>query len=185
MTLTAYREDTNGGTATTKASESGIQAIRLKDSWDYLRLRNTIGTAGPKDATWQGVSYNTQDEIDTGSFTHTGGSDQITLKKSGYYLVTYTGGYDSTSGSRRNYEMRMTLDGAEISPGRPTSYVRGAEGIRELALSHVGIVQATSANQVLSVQTRCSVSGCNGLSENTTRQALSLVKIPDTSEIVD
>ena len=195
LLLQSFRTDANGGAGVGRvAQSSGIMLLKLDDEWDYLRLGKSAQQAVAT-TDWEEVTYNVQDEVDTGSFGHTSGSSDITLKTAGHYLVianTYFGTTDTAS-DRTSFQHRLTLDTVEIEGTRTTVYIRGntdSNEIYEGAASLGTIIETSSANQVLNVEFDRE-DGTNAYSVNrddagstVQRTGLTIVKLPDDADYI-
>lgn len=191
LQLITQRTDNTGEGAVRVADSSGIQFIKLDDTWDYLRLAGHDGLGAdqvlPVDNTsWTPVTYTQEDEVDAGSFTHSGAPDQddIILEQAGHYLVLANTYCYQTSGDRTAIKQRLTLDGAPISGSSTTAYIRGGgqDSCEEAAASIGMIIETTSIDQVLNVEIQLDTAV--GISIDGDRTALTIVKLPDTADFV-
>ena len=185
--IEAQRTDTNTATITRRANESGLTLLKLNDSWDYARIQEAVGGQAFDSTTFATVAWDTNDELDTSTFSRTGGD--ITLATAGHYLVTVNVKINNalTSGKmRRNIAMRLTLDGTEIAGTRTTSYMRGSNGTNDFAAVYSGIIETTGANQVLRVQAACDGEDCSGanLTNVGGQSAITIAKLPDTADYI-
>ncbi|HUU92771.1 MAG TPA: LamG domain-containing protein, partial [Phycisphaerae bacterium] len=188
LSLQSFRTDANSATIARAADTAGIQILKLNDNADYLRLSLAGNQAGPNDtSTWVPVQYDTQDEVDPGSFVHTGGSEDVMLKKAGHYLVlANTYGERPDNGTRISMTQRLTLDGTEVDGSLTTVYLRGNSNGNDCfqgAASIGTIIETTAPNQVLNVE---GILGAN--SEQLTyiggRTALTIVKLSDDADYI-
>ena len=187
--IEAQRTDGFGATVSRRASENGLTLIKLDDSWDYARIQEAGGGQAFDSTTFATVTWDTNDELDTGTFSRTGGD--ITLATAGHYLVTSNVMFNNSddcggSACRRNIATRLTLDGTEIAGTRTTSYLRGAESAIDHVAVYSGIIVTTSANQVLRVQAACDGQACSGttLTNVGGQSAISIAKLPDTGDYI-
>lgn len=188
------RDDTNPTAGTNvKPVTNGVSILKLKDSWDYLRLRKTATSSNINGNTsFTDITWDTADETDTGSFGFTPTSGNITLKgDSGtLFLITTNVGLDRTANNtRENYEMILTLDGTELPATRVTTYPRGnnnTNGILSGTLVYSGIIAKTSSSdQTLNVEVRRESSASGGTTViSGYKTAFSAMKVPDTAEVV-
>ena len=191
LTVLTFRTDTNTtATLSRTANTSGLSLIRLDDNWDYARLSKSAKQTGPTSANWTTVTYDVEDELDTGSFTHAQGSGNLVLRSPGHYLVfanTY-GSLASGSTNETQVKQRLTLDGAEVEGSYTTVYTRGnanTNGTYQGAAAIGMIIQSTTTNQVLNVQVARAMGTAswtinadqNGTYVN--RTALTIVKLPE------
>lgn len=114
LSLRSTRTDNEANALARVGSASGIQLLKLDENWDYLRLTRAANQAGPTNTSWVDVAYDTQDELDAGSFAHTAGNGDITLKTPGHYIVFANTYNDMTThdDTRTLATQRLTLDGA-------------------------------------------------------------------------
>ena len=196
LLLRSFRTDgTTGITMTRAANTTGIHLLKLNDDLDYIRLRKSGTQTGPNSATLVAVTYDTQDELDTGSFTHSTSTnpENITLKTAGHYLVmanTY-GSYVSTA--RTMVHQRLTLDGSDIDGTITTTYFRGSNNgnnILEGAVSTGVIIETTDADQVLNVElnrpsgTEAWTINQDQAAATVDRTAITIVKLPDSADYI-
>jgi hypothetical protein len=112
-----------------RAALSGVQIIKLDDSWDYFRAQKTSTTSITSGATYIDVPWESAgiDEEDTGSFEHDPDGDnesEIKLKKSGKYLIAANiSGVSDTSG-RTGGSARLLVNGTELDGSRIVLYMR-------------------------------------------------------------
>lgn len=191
LTLRSFRTDTNP-TATTQraANTAGLQLIRLDDNWDYIRLSKTAKQTGPTSANWTTVTYDSEDQVDTGSFSHAQGSGNIVLNSPGHYLV-FANTYGSlASGSTNNTSVtqRLTLDGAEVQGSYTSVYMRGnsnTNGTYQGAAAIGMIIQSTTTDQVLRVQLQRSLGTASWTIDSdqsgtyVNRSGVTVVKVPE------
>ncbi len=184
VSLRSFRTDSNGAGVKRFSNASAIQLVKLDDAWDYCRLSRTNNATGPG-TSFGAVAYNRQDELDAGSFAHTNGSADITLKAAGHYLVLANTYLRHTGGSRRcGFVQRLTLDGTQIAGSRTTVYMRGnSESCLDGAATAAMIIETTSANQVLKVQCM-KEDGQAAANIIGARTAVTIAKLPDTAEYI-
>jgi hypothetical protein len=157
LSLQSFRTDNNGGAGVQREPDgSAIQLLKLGDDWDYLRLSLNADQGGPttnnETTGWVGVQYDFQDELDTGSFDHTLGGSDITLKTAGHYMI-FANTYGFESVERSSLLMRLTLDGTEVSGSRSSVYIRGNQNSSSEGAASIGIIiETTAANQILNVE---------------------------------
>ena len=193
LVLRSFRTDDNSAGVQRAPNTSGIQLVKLNDSWDYARLKRTTTQAGPTDTTYVAVQYNSQDELDTGSFAHSTSvnPENITLVTAGHYLVmANTYGTTGASTQRTVVQQKLTLDGSDIDGTLTTVMIRGTQSTTEGAASIGTIIETTSANMVLNVEVN-RVAGTATITLNedgggTTvqRSAVTIVKLPDTADYI-
>jgi len=179
LKIEAQRTDSNSATVRRMANDSGISLLKLDDTWDYARIREAGGGQTFNSTTFATILWDTDDELDTGSFSRSSGD--ITLKTAGHYLVTANTMFRSSVTSRRNVEMRLTLDGSEIPGTRTTAYLRGANSTQDHSAVYVGVINAT-ANSVLRLQAACEGATCGNITNVGNQTAITLVKLPDSTD---
>lgn len=194
LSVKVTRDDLNGDAGVNLMPDaSGISILKLRDSWDYLRItRDSTTTNISGNTSFTDVLWTHEDEVDTGSFGFTATSSNITLSGGDgkHFLVTANVHLfmDATSNTRQNYEMRLTLDGAEIPGTRVTAYPRGnpnSNGIYNATLVYTGIIAKDAAgDQLLNVEYRRESSGSATTYIVGDRTALSIVALPDTAEFI-
>ncbi|GIW62867.1 MAG: hypothetical protein KatS3mg090_0693 [Patescibacteria group bacterium] len=181
LRINAERVDNNSATVQRNSNESGVFILRLDDSWDYLRSYDSAGGQSFDSTTFATVSFNTDDEIDTNSFSRSGGD--ITLKQTGHYLVLTNVTFNNTSvNTRRSNEIRLTLGGAEIPGTRTTAYILNANNTQIEPAVYMGIIENTTANSVLKVEAACSSESCGGVETVANETAITIVKLPDSAD---
>ncbi|MFM1557748.1 MAG: beta strand repeat-containing protein [Roseibacillus sp.] len=159
LRLHAIRTDENGSSLKNLiGGATSIQFLKLEDTWDYLRLSNTLDQAAAGNATFLEVLYDQVEEASAGAMSFTANTGDITFNQDGRYLVMANTSLLSTnlgSTARTGYTQRLTLDGTPIQGSTTTTYVRGhpnADGCHNGVLAIGTIVQAT-AGQILRVET--------------------------------
>jgi hypothetical protein len=173
---------------------NGISVLKLKDTWDYLRIHTSATSSNiAGNTTFTDVAWDTSDEVDTGSFGFTPTSGDITLKgdDNDHFLVTSNIRLNMASGGsqRENYEMILTLDGTEILGSRVSAYIRGSiNGNNDFndTLVYSGVVQKDAiGDQTLNIEVRRESTSSGG---NTVimadQSALSIVALPDEGSYV-
>ncbi len=194
LELHAARDDVNSGAGTNvRPGINGMSVLKLRDNWDYLRLRRTAtSTSVNGNTTFTDVAWNTADEVDTDSFGFTATSAAITLKGSAedHFLVTANLKLKNTAltNTRQNYEMMLTLDGVEIPGTRVTGYSRGSQNSEEqyrTTLSYTGIIAKDAiGDQTLNLELRreSSAGATTVIAPNET--AIAIAALPDTGSYV-
>ncbi len=182
--LQMQRTDNSSETVERRANASGIQFLKLHDSWDYLRTRPTSNQSFGSDENFTDVALGTDDEIDSGSFSRTGGA--ITLKQGGHYLVTYNVGIVHNN-NRVNDEVRLVIDNGtpiEIPGTRVTTYMRGIEGTFDGMATWAGIIFVT-ADDVLKLQVRRESDSQPGTHEiKAAESGITIAKLPEGADFV-
>ena len=183
LKLIAWRSDViSTRTMTRVGAGCAIQIIKLNEDWDYFRgKRITTDQTGPTSEAWGfPVEYNGQDEYDSDSFTHSTSTnpDEITLKDAGHYIVLASTHYwiNSTS-DRSEFLQRLLLDGSEIDGTQTSVYIRGNDGCQDGHVTWGGIIQTTSSDQVLTVESRRDdgTAACSIKADST---GITIIKIP-------
>lgn len=182
LTVEAQRTDNGAAVVRRRAGESGVTILRLDDIWDYARIQEAGGGQAFNSRTFTTVTWDTNDELDSGSFSRSGGD--ITLVQDGHYLVTVNVMLHSSTNQRRSNGMRLTLDGYELPGTRTTSMVTGNNSSQDHVASYMGIIEATSSNQVLNVQIACDGETCSSISNTGGQTAISIAKLPDTAKFI-
>lgn len=181
ISVRAFRTDTDGTDDVDRyANASGLQLLRLPDTWDYCRLSKGTDQTGPSTTTYVPVTYDEDDELGTDSFGHTSGSADITLKQAGYYLV-FVNTYTQMGNNRVVLVQRLTLDGSPIDGSYSTAYFRDAS-INQGSTTIGIIIKTTSDNQVLNVEGRLSAALSSTYKAD--RTAVTIAKLPDTGEYI-
>jgi len=194
LEVQVQRFDTNSGAGMNmRGTTNGVSVLKLKDSWDYLRIRRGADTGDiDSNTSFTDLAWDASDEVDTDSFDFTPTSGNITLKgdDNDHFLVTANVHFNrSANNTRENYEMRLTLDGAEIPGTRTTTYLRGdsnSNGILDGTLSYVGIIRKDAiGDQTLNLEYRreSSASGGTTIIEGG-KTAISIVALPDEGSYV-
>ena len=191
LVLQSFRTDTNTNEIVQRAANiSGVQLIKLDDTWSYLRMGKTSTQTGPISATWIPVTYNREDEKNSADFAHAAGSSVITLKNPGHYLVfanTY-GSLASGDTTETQVVQKLALNGADVPGSFSTVYVRGnanTNGIYEGAVSIGRIIKTTAANSQLVVDasrsrgTSAWTIDANLAGAYVDRSGITIVKIPE------
>ncbi|HIA92232.1 TPA: hypothetical protein EYO12_03940 [Candidatus Saccharibacteria bacterium] len=182
--LQAQRTDDNSATVERRANKSGINLVKLDDDWDYLRSRPTSDQTIGSTTSFETVTLATDDEIDSASFSRSGGT--ITIAEAGHYLVTFNIGVTHTDGGIRiNDEARLTLDGTEIDGTRVSTYVRGTNSTNDGMLTWTGIIETTAANQDLVMEIRRE-SEVNPATHNTkaAESGIAIARLPDDGDYI-
>jgi len=178
LIVNAIRTDSNSATVQRRANECGLQLLKLNDNWDYLRIRNSANQSVA--TTYTDVTWNVQDEVDSGSFTQSSGN--ITLNQTGHYMVCSNVMFDTgSSGTRVGAKIRLTLDGTQVNGSEVTAYMRGNNGCNTGCANLFIIIEAT-AGQILRLQAiRDTFATANILSDST---GFTAVKLNDFAEFV-
>ncbi|MEC5127716.1 LamG-like jellyroll fold domain-containing protein, partial [Verrucomicrobiales bacterium BCK34] len=191
--LESFRTDNNGAGVIREPGATGIQLIKLDDSWDYFRVAGVdatnvlsagAGTEGFANGT--NVIYSgTAEELD-GGFSYDSATGKVTFNGDGHYLVfanTYV--ENSSSSLRTSVDQRFTLDGAVVSGTTSSVFLRGSgvDSSNEGAVS-MGTVVSASAGQELAVQIMKSEDNV-GINVVGARTGLTIVKLPDTGSYLN
>ncbi len=181
LNVESYKTDNNTAGVRRRANESGFMLVRLDDDWDYARVREVGGGQPFNTTSWSTVSWDTNDELDA-NYSRTDGD--ITLGKAGHYMVTYTLMFYNSGAARRNNETRLTLDGYELPGTRVTAYTRTTNSTDNHVASFVGIIEATTTNQVLRLQGVCEVDEFGNVTGVGGQMGITIAKLPETAEYV-
>ncbi|BCX46742.1 hypothetical protein HAHE_06500 [Haloferula helveola] len=184
LQLQSFRSDSDTNGMVRENSGTGIQLLKLDDSWDYLRITGTGADQPlPNDiTTWLPVNYNTELEKDAASFAFAAGGSDVTLAGQGHYLL-FANTFIEQPSNRDAVVQRLTLDGTEVTGSKTCVYIRGnADGCSSGAAALGMIIETSSANQVLNVQIRQEQARPGDIIGAQT--ALTIVKLPDTGDFV-
>ena len=187
VSLRSFRTDAEADTMQREPDASAIQLLRLDDSWDYCRLSKS-SSVGLSATTFTDVTYDQQDELDAGSFAHSGGD--ITLKTAGHYLVfanTYFQFGSQSTDNRSAYEQQITVGGSLVNGTKTTVYLRGnpnSDSACDGSTAIGTIIETTSANQILNVEVRKEFSGAESPNISAGRTAVTIVKLPDDGDYI-
>lgn len=174
------RTDTNTATVIRTPNRSGVNILKLGDSWNYARVRpsviQTITTS------WQNINLWVSDELDTGWYTQAW--NDIILTDIGKYLITYNVAAENASGGiRMNDETRLLVWGNEVEWSRGVLYIRTANGSNQWVSSYVGVIETMNINQILNLQIR---QESNTIAPDHTtvpsKTGLTITKLPDTAD---
>lgn len=182
QTIKAQAQRTDDGTLSERrvAGTSGFTLLRLDDDWAYLRARDATGNQAFNVATWATITFTTNDEIDTG-FSRTGGD--ITIATPGKYIVTTNAHFvHSNSGRNRFIATRLTLNGAELPGTRVGALMSGDNSAFDAVASYVGVIVATTSNQVLRLQGACLSEACGKTTNVANGTSITITRLPDTVE---
>ena len=152
--------------APASVSGSGLQLVKLSDAWDYIRLRLATSDLAASSTTYADFEWNTQDEVDTDSFTHSTSVDaeEITLvgsDSSDWFLVTLNVYFRmSTLAGLASPSMRILIDDGsgfvEVPGTRVTGHMRFGDSCIDHVCSYVGLIKGkdptTTTDPVLKVQ---------------------------------
>ncbi len=180
LRVVGQRTDSNSATVRRMAGKSGYMLLRLDDAWDYLRVREAGGGQAFNSATFATVDWDNNDELDTGTFSRSGGD--ITLARAGHYLVTANVMFRNSGTGQRNQAIRITLDGYEIPGTRTTAYSGGTSSTLDHSAVWMGIIVATTTNQVLRLQGACSGETCSRMTNVGGQTAMTIARLPETAE---
>ena len=192
LIVQSFRTDTNASGVQRMNNVSGLQLMKLDDSWSYVRLSKATKQTGPVSSSWLPVTYDRQDEIDTTAYGHTSGGSSVTLKAAGHYLV-----FANTYGSLRTnnssvVDQKFKLDNSDIEGSFSTVFMNGnsnADGTYQGAATMGMIIQSTTTNQVLTVQIARSAGTAawtingNSIGAYVDRTGLTIVKLPEADFI--
>jgi len=179
--VVAQRTDDETATPNRQANSSGLMVLKLPDTWNFARIREAGGGQVFTSTSFTAVTWDTNDELDTGSFTHTGDTDQITLVEAGHYMVTANVHLQTTGTTRTSFQMRLTLDGTEINGTRTTFYPRGSDSNHDHRGVFAGIINVSS-NDVLRFEI-AKETGSNA-TMITSGSGITIAKLPETADYV-
>jgi len=178
----AQRTDASASVARRMANTSALTLVRLNDSWAYARVREAGGGQTFNVSTWDTVSFDTEDELDTGYVRSDG---DLTLAEAGRYLVTTNVHFVTTrTGRERLLSTRLTLNGYELPGTRVSGLMTGDNSDQDTVASFVGLIEATTTNQVLRLQGACIGEDCGQTSNAANGSAITVVRLPDTVDTI-
>ena len=171
------------------ANATGIQLLKLDDSWNYFRVGGADQTdflSGSGFGSASNVLYSgTADESDPG-FTYTEATGTVELIEGGHYMVfanTYVEGTHATQ--RVGVGQRLALNGAAVGGTTTSVYIRGGntQSAQEGAVS-IGTIIEASAGDALTVQLMREDPDV-GIDLIGGRTSLTIVRLPDGGEYLD
>ena len=112
----------------TRSDRTGIQIVKLPDTADYLRAYETTDgqDIGGLNNT---ITFDTNSESDTNSFTYSTSTSQTTINKSGDYIFTAGARTNRTTGSTRLMSKgTFFVNGSDAELASTGTYVRGDQG---------------------------------------------------------
>ncbi|MGB2822328.1 MAG: LamG-like jellyroll fold domain-containing protein, partial [Phycisphaerae bacterium] len=184
LKVQTFRTDTYAAGGVQRApAASGLQLVKLNDSWSYARLSLSSTQTGPTGETFTDVTYDRQDELDTAVFGHTSGSGDILLKEAGHYLVlanTYLQKAPNTT--RTTHAQRLTLDDTEVEGSYTTVYMRGTSTCDEGAAALGMIIETSAADQILNVEIAKDTGTTSDIVPE--RTAVTIVRLPDDADYI-
>lgn len=194
LQVRVQRADANtAGQSAIRANSNAVQVLKLNDDLDYLRLRRTSNTANIGATTaFTNIEWQAADEVDTGSFTFTPTSGNITLRGpvGQRFLVTANVRVEQTASSNRflNFEMRGVLDGNEVAGSRVNTFIEGNLNSSQAyfgTMTYTGIVTKTAAtDQTFNLQFRReSTRSINAVIVGT-ETAMTMVALPAAAETI-
>jgi len=181
VSLVMQKTDSNTATMERTPGRSGINILKLDDSWGYARLRPANVQAIT--TSWSDVGLWTVDELSAWGFGVSG--NDITLNSAWKYLVTYSVGTQTSWTDRTNNEVRLTLDWTEVEATRSTAYSRAQNGSFTGIASYVWIIESNSANQILNLEI-FRESTLQGTTNNIvpSKTGITITKLPDSADYV-
>lgn len=193
-TLEIESERTDNHSQTINRLDADLQLVKLDDALDYIRLGGaTNATHMPaNDEGPAVVTYDVQDEVDGGSFSHTSNSGAVTLLNTGNYLVFANTGYRATGGTQRQaITQRVTLNGAIVEDSSTMVYLRhaaaadGAGGLIDHGAGSLGMIVEATAGDVLQVESvRDNDNSSAVISVEAARTGLTILALPGYGEYV-
>ncbi|MBZ0167108.1 MAG: hypothetical protein K8I00_09905, partial [Candidatus Omnitrophica bacterium] len=171
-----------------RANLNGLMLLKLDDDWDYLRLHETTGGTNYNSATFTGFTWDTQDEVDAGSFSHTGGNANVTLEQAGHYLVTYTIHLNTgTTSQRIEMTSRLQINGTTQEHCYSGTYIRGnnnAHGTNDGVIAGTCIVNNATGGNDLVVQIARTGPATTTINDVGDQSGLTIVKLPDDADYI-
>ena len=193
LLLQSFRTDTDPGVAVARvAGTSGIELIKLDDSWNYIRLSRRTSLPGPVSNSWMPVTYDRIDELSSSAFSYTAGGTGVTLVNPGHYLVFANTYGATTMNNETTIDQELTLNGTPVKGSFSTVYMRGnanSDGDYQGAAAIGMIIQTTSSNTVLGVQVEHSLGTAlwtidgNQTGTYVDRTGLTIVQLPNADFI--
>jgi hypothetical protein len=185
------RDDANatGGSAI-KPGTNGVSVLKLAEDLDYLRIHKSTRSADISgNTTFTAVTFDTSDEVDTGSFAFSEPDTGVTISGAAdrKFLVTTNVklNVDGAGGPRQNYELRLTLDGVEVPGTRSSAYIRFDNGDINSTLQYTGVIQKTNvSDQVLAIEVRREGPDSASTDIVGDQTALSIVALPEAAEVL-
>lgn len=177
--LQIQKTDTHTATIERTPNRSGINILKLDDTWDYARVRPSASQSIL--TSWEDVNISTIDELDVGTFSRSG--NDITLSETWKYLITYSVWTQTTGTDRTNNETRLTLDWIEVEATRATAYARAQRWSFTGIASYIWIIEASSTNQILNLEVRRE-SSMQWTTNDTvpSKSGLTITKLPDNAD---
>lgn len=181
VSVESQLSDTSGASIRRRAGESGLMLLRLDELFTYARYREAGGGQTFNATGFATVLLDNNDEQDTG-FSRTNGD--ITLSEAGHYLVTMNVAFTSATNKNRNVQTRLTLNGYELPGTRVTAFMEGTNSAVDGTASWMGIIEATTTNQVLRIEGACEGDSCGSVSNVGGQTGITLAKLPDTAHYI-
>lgn len=190
LQLESFTTDATTEVDVREADSTGLQLLKLDDSWNYATLTvDTTQASAVTTTTFNNVVYDTASLTGGGAgYTYNGTSGALTLSEGGHYMVFANTFIDAgNTGTRASYFQQLALDGTALDGTTTTVYLRGTEGTYRGSAS-IGTIINVTAGQELSVQMAQEQN--DGTSNRPGaivggRSALTIVKLPDTAQFVD
>jgi hypothetical protein len=172
---------TTGANSTRRANSSGLSLLKLDDTWDYIRLTAYTGTPGPLQQLGGAIGWSTQDEYDTGSFTHdpAGRNSRIGLKSTGWYLCCFTfhAYANNVPASRCSAYSAIRFNGSTYFKNSTWgTYARQTQNCNTLRLSGVCLIYNDTADDYVELMGLTSGGGAQIIQSSTHWQ---MCKLPD------
>lgn len=117
----------------TVSSKTGISVIRLPDSAEYLRVHETTDGQTINATATTVITFDTQDEADSASFSYNTTSGVTTIQKDGDYLFTSGGRTNrgTSGGTRLTRGGYWYVNDTKQSIGGTGMYVRGDQSTQD------------------------------------------------------
>lgn len=150
ITINHIRKDNDTTTIEVGVDGSSWQFLKLDDNDSYCRLSEVTGSqtiVGDN----IGITFDTNDELDTG-YTHTTGSADITIASPGHYLVTWNIAYDASLGTGR-HSGYLTLGGVRVKESHSTGLARVTSLLDEGYITGSCIIETAATDTVLNLRT--------------------------------
>ncbi|MEM7699026.1 MAG: cadherin-like domain-containing protein [Verrucomicrobiota bacterium] len=179
---TQRTDNDEAGTVLNRTSATGIQVLKLDDSFDFFMAESgaTLDGTTVATATFEAVTY-TATETDA-AFSFDAATGEITLNDSGDYLVFANTHFAGATG-RTTYLQRLALDGTEVDGTLTSTYLRGSQSTDEGATA-IGTLLTATAGQNLTVQVAQEGGSGTDLNITSTRSGITIVKLPGSAQTI-
>ena len=166
---------TDSASANTGVDEgvSSIQAIKLDDDYDYLRLRDS---SDQTPSGWSNVTFDTIDEINSDSFTYYYDDNNVILRRAGKYLVIVTLGVEQSRSTRCLHRMRMRVNATLVPGTEITAFLEGSNSARNGVIFCAVLLDADAEDSLVIQHERAVGTGSNLVGDQISMQ---IVRLPE------